>query len=144
MGALTSVVARVVTTAVLYLGILFSLNLWLTGHNVPGGGFVAGAMTGSVFALLYLVFGKAYVETHFQTDYRTIASAGILLVVLFALLPLAFDLPLLTNLILHLDLPLVGPVEVTSATGFDFGIYLAVVGAILTILRRGAGGVPSG
>ncbi len=128
------------TGVVLYVGILFSLTLWIAGHNQPGGGFIAGAMTASVFALLYLVFGKEYVEERFGTDYRSIAAVGILLTVLFALLPMALGLPVLTNLFLRLDLPLVGHVELTSAAGFDFGIYLAVVGSILTILRRSAGG----
>ncbi len=140
MEGLSSVVARVTTGVVLYVGILFSLTLWISGHDEPGGGFIAGAMTASVFALLYLVFGKQYVEERFGTDYRSIAAAGILLTVLFALLPMAYGRPVLSNLILDVNIPLVGNVILTSATGFDFGIYLAVVGSILTILRRSAGG----
>ncbi len=137
---MTSVVARVITNAVLYIGILFSLTLLLAGHNEPGGGFVAGAMTASVFALLYIVFGKDWVEARFHTDYRTLAAVGLLVTVFFALMPLALGKPVLSSLLLSVDIPLVGHVELASAVGFDFGIYLVVVGSILTILRRSAEG----
>lgn len=141
---MTSVVARVISNAVLYIGILFSLTLLLAGHNEPGGGFVAGAMTASVFALLYLVFGKGFVEARFRVDYRSVATAGLLVIVFFALLPLALGEPLLSSLLVRADLPLLGDVEFATAVGFDVGIYLAVVGAIMTILRRSVGGAPSG
>ncbi len=141
---MTSVVARVIANAVLYIGILFSLTLLLAGHNEPGGGFVAGAMTASVFAMLYLVFGKDFVESRFDTDYRTLAAVGLFITVFFALMPMAFGKPVLTSILFTVDLPLLGHVEAASAVGFDFGIYLVVVGSILTILRRSAGGESSG
>jgi multicomponent Na+:H+ antiporter subunit B len=149
---MSSVVARTITTAVLYIGILFSITLLLAGHNEPGGGFIAGAMTASVFALLYLVHGKKYVESRFTADYRSVALLGLAIAVAFALLPLAFGLPILSGMIYSLDLtlvvnlPVLGPVrlleafKLASAVGFDFGVYLAVVGSILSILKWGAGG----
>ncbi|MCJ2520737.1 MAG: Na(+)/H(+) antiporter subunit B [Candidatus Thermoplasmatota archaeon] len=133
-------VARVITNAVRYICILFSLTLLLAGHNEPGGGFVAGAMTASVFALLYLVFGKDYVESRFQTDYRTLAVSGFLITIFFALMPLVLGEPVLSSILFSFDLPQLGRVELASAVGFDFGIYLVVVGSILTILRWSAGG----
>jgi multisubunit Na+/H+ antiporter MnhB subunit len=135
-----SVVARVITTTVLYVGILFSIALFLAGHSSPGGGFIAGAMTASAFALLYVVFGREYVETRFRIRFRSIAALGLAIAVFFLLLPLAFGLPLLTSLIWTIELPLLGEVTLVSAVGFDLGIYLAVLGAILTIVRRSAGG----
>ncbi|MFQ5837457.1 MAG: MnhB domain-containing protein [Thermoplasmata archaeon] len=133
-----------ITNIVLYIGILFSLTLLVAGHNEPGGGFVAGAMTASVFALLYLVFGKDYVESRFQTDYRSITAAGLLVTIFFALMPMALGEPVLSSILFTLDVPLVGQIELGSAVGFDFGIYLVVVGSVLTILRRSAGGEEPG
>jgi multisubunit Na+/H+ antiporter MnhB subunit len=135
-----SVVTQVITTTVLYVGILFSIALFLAGHNSPGGGFIAGAMTASAFALLYVVFGREYVETRFRVRFRSIAAFGLAIAVFFLLLPLAFGLPLLSSLIWTIQLPLVGEVKLISAVGFDLGIYFAVLGAILTIVRRSAGG----
>jgi multisubunit Na+/H+ antiporter MnhB subunit len=129
---------------VLYVGILFSLTLLLAGHNEPGGGFVAGAMTASVFALLYLVYGKEYVEARFKADYRSIAAIGLLITVLFTLLPMVLGEPALSSILVSFDAGPLGRVEVATAVGFDFGIYLVVVGSILTILRRGAGGEEGG
>ncbi|MFQ6013775.1 MAG: MnhB domain-containing protein [Thermoplasmata archaeon] len=137
---MVSVVARVITATVLYVGILFSLSLFLAGHNRPGGGFIAGAMTASAFALLYVVYGRKYVETRFRIHFRSISALGLAIAVLFLLLPLAFGLPLLSSIIWTLQLPLLGEVRLVSAVGFDFGIYLVVVGAILSIVRRSAGG----
>jgi multisubunit Na+/H+ antiporter MnhB subunit len=139
-----SVVPRVITTTVLYVGILFSISLFLAGHNSPGGGFVAGAMTASAFTLLYVVFGREYVETRFRIRFRSITALGLAIAVFFLLLPLAFGLPLLSSLIWTIELPLLGEVKLVSAVGFDVGIYLVVVGAILTIVRRSAGGESPG
>ncbi len=141
---MVSVVARVITTTVLYVGILFSISLFLAGHNSPGGGFIAGAMTASAFALLYVVFGREYVETRFRVRFRSITALGLAIAVFFLLLPLAFDLPLLSSLIWTIQIPLLGEVKLVSAVGFDVGIYLVVVGAILTIVRHSAGGESPG
>lgn len=137
---MVSVVARVITATVLYVGILFSISLFLAGHTGPGGGFIAGAMTASAFTLLYVVFGREYVEARFRIRFRSIAALGLAIAVFFFLLPLAFGLPLLSSIIWTIDVPLLGEVKLVSAVGFDLGIYLAVVGAILTIVRRSAGG----
>ncbi len=141
---MVSVVPRVITTTVLYVGILFSISLFLAGHNNPGGGFVAGAMTASAFTLLYIVFGREYVETRFRIRFRSITASGLAIAVFFLLLPLAFGLPLLSSLIWTIELPLLGEVKLVSAVGFDVGIYLVVVGSILTIVRRSAGGESPG
>ncbi len=141
---MVSVVPRVITTTVLYVGILFSISLFLAGHNSPGGGFIAGAMTASAFALLYVVFGREYVETRFRVRFRSITALGLAIAVFFLLLPLAFDLPLLSSLIWTIQIPLLGEVKLVSAVGFDVGIYLVVVGAILTIVRHSAGGESPG
>ncbi|MFQ5552593.1 MAG: MnhB domain-containing protein, partial [Thermoplasmata archaeon] len=99
--------------------------------------------TASAFALLYVVFGREYVETRFRVRFRSIAALGLAIALFFFLLPLAFGLPLLTSLIWTIQFSFLGEVrevKLVSAVGFDFGIYLAVLGAILTIVRRSAGG----
>jgi multisubunit Na+/H+ antiporter MnhB subunit len=129
-------VARVVANAVLYIGTLFSLVLLLSGHNEPGGGFIAGTMTASVFAVLYVIFGKGYVESRFRIDYTLIAALGLVVAVGIALLPLALGLPVLSSIVLwDLDVPLLGSLKLVSAVVFDIGVYLTVVGAILAIFR---------
>lgn len=141
---MTSVVARTVVTMVLYLGILFSLTLLLAGHNEPGGGFVAGAMTASVLTLLYVVFGREYVRVRLRVDYRAVAAFGLLLALFFALLPVLLGGAVLDSLVFPFSLPLLGNLKVATATGFDVGIYFVVVGSILTILERASRGEASG
>jgi multisubunit Na+/H+ antiporter MnhB subunit len=148
----SSLIARVVVNITLYIGILYSLTLIEAGHNEPGGGFIAGAMAASAISLLYLVYGKEFVESRFRIDYRSVMGVGLGIALGFAFLPLLFGEAFLTGLAYTIDvswivdLPFVGPVELldevhlSSAVGFDIGVYLAVVGAILTILRQGAGG----
>jgi multicomponent K+:H+ antiporter subunit A len=45
-----------------------------------------------------------------------------------------FGRPFLTSTFGHLDLPLIGSLELASAMVFDLGVFLVVVGATLLIL----------
>lgn len=136
---MTSVVARVVASSVLYIGTLFSVTLLFAGHYEPGGGFIGGVMAASVLAMLYIIFGKSFVESRFRIDYFLIATIGLLISSAVALAPVFVGKPVLTNFLLVLPLPLVGEVKLATSTIFDIGVYFTVVGVILSILKSASG-----
>ncbi|MCS6785132.1 MAG: cation:proton antiporter [Candidatus Caldarchaeum sp.] len=135
---MTSVVARVVAGAVLYIGTLFSVTLLFAGHYEPGGGFIGGVMAASVLAMLYIIFGKSYVESRFRIDYFLIATVGLLISSAVALLPVFFGKPILTNILFVLSLPF-GEFKLASSTIFDIGVYFTVIGVILSVLKSASG-----
>ena len=47
----TTIIAEIVTRFCFPIIFLFALYLLLAGHNNPGGGFIAGIMTGAALAL---------------------------------------------------------------------------------------------
>ena len=44
-----------VTKIVVFIILTFGVELFLSGHNNPGGGFIGGLVLSSAFVLLYLV-----------------------------------------------------------------------------------------
>lgn len=136
---MTSIVARVVAKAVLYIGTLFSVTLLFAGHFEPGGGFIGGVMAASIFAMYYIIFGKSYVESRFKIDYLLIATIGLLISSSVAIMPVLIGRPILTNILFEFDIPFLGEVKIASSTVFDIGVYFTVVGVILSIFKSASG-----
>ena len=64
----------------------------------------------------------------------TVLGAGLTVAVATSMGGWLFDEPFLSHDKVELDLPLFGDVKVTSALPFDIGVYLVVVGLVLTLL----------
>ncbi|MBK8163911.1 MAG: monovalent cation/H+ antiporter subunit A [Gammaproteobacteria bacterium] len=118
------------------LALLVSLYLFLRGHNLPGGGFIAGLVTGVALILQYLANGIAWTRERLLLDYYPLIATGILISTGTGLASWMFDRPFLTSAFAHLHLPLIGEVALASALSFDIGVYLAVVGTVMLILAR--------
>jgi multicomponent K+:H+ antiporter subunit A len=129
-----SLLLEVLWRPLLPLALMVSVYLLLRGHNLPGGGFIAGLVAGTAVLVQYLAHGNAWVETRLTPNYTSVAAAGIAIAALTGLAALAFGAPFLTSTFGYLDWPVVGRFEVASAMVFDLGVYIAVVGVVLSIL----------
>jgi multicomponent K+:H+ antiporter subunit A len=129
-----SLLLNVLTRRLLPLALLVSAYLLLRGHNLPGGGFIAGLVTGTAILTQYLAHGNDWVEARLPPHYTSVAAIGIGIAALTGLAALAFGAPFLTSTFGYLTWPVVGKFEVASAMVFDVGVYLAVVGVVLSIL----------
>ncbi|MGE0371274.1 MAG: monovalent cation/H+ antiporter subunit A [Gammaproteobacteria bacterium] len=118
------------------LALLVSLYLFLRGHDLPGGGFIAGLVTGVALILQYLANGIAWTRERLVLDYYPLIATGILISTFTGLASWMFDRPFLTSAFAHPHLPLIGEVALASALSFDIGVYLAVVGTVMLILAR--------
>ncbi|WP_394559065.1 monovalent cation/H+ antiporter subunit A [Aquipseudomonas alcaligenes] len=116
------------------LALLISAFIFLRGHNLPGGGFIAGLITAVALALQYIANGVAWMEQRMPLNYQRMAGAGVLIAALTGLGSWVFGRPFLTSAFGHFELPLVGEFELATAMLFDLGVYLAVVGSTLLIL----------
>jgi multicomponent K+:H+ antiporter subunit A len=136
---------RVLSQPLLPLALLVSAYLFLRGHNAPGGGFIAGLVTGTAMLLQYVAQGSAWATARLPWNYTRVIAAGLLVATATGLASWAFGAPFLTSTFGYVTWPVVGKFELASAMLFDLGIYLAVVGVVMVILAR-LGGLagPSG
>lgn len=128
------------TTArfLLPLLLLFSLSLLLRGHDEPGGGFSAGLVAATAFALYAFAPAKdrraAVPPRLLEVEPRTLTGAGLLVAVLSGLAPLLAGRAFLTGMWAHVDAPLLGSIELGTPLLFDVGVYLVVSGVTLTAI----------
>ncbi|HLT78877.1 MAG TPA: monovalent cation/H+ antiporter subunit A, partial [Ferrovibrio sp.] len=113
---------------------LIAVFLLLRGHDLPGGGFVAG-LTGAIALILqYMVGGTQWVENRLRIHPLRWIGFGLLIAAATGLGAWAFDRPFLTSYFSYADLPVLGKIPVASALLFDIGVALLVVGATALIL----------
>ncbi|CCQ12522.1 Na(+) H(+) antiporter subunit A; Na(+) H(+) antiporter subunit B [Pseudoalteromonas luteoviolacea B = ATCC 29581] len=123
-----------ISQALLPLALLVSVYIFLRGHNLPGGGFIAGLVTAIAFILQYIAHGSKWISERFTANYRKIIASGIAIAMATGLGSWFFGRPFLTSWFDYFDLPLVGQIELASAMLFDLGVYITVVGATMMIL----------
>jgi multicomponent K+:H+ antiporter subunit A len=139
-----SLFLQVMSRPLLPVALLVSLYLLLRGHNLPGGGFIGGLVTGTAIVVQYLAFGTAWVDRRLPLRHLALIGGGIGLAALTGFAAIALGVPFLTSTFGYADWPVVGQFELASAMVFDLGVYLAVVGVVLAILatigrQHGAG-----
>ncbi|MFO7604555.1 MAG: monovalent cation/H+ antiporter subunit A [Gammaproteobacteria bacterium] len=122
------------TRLLLPLALLVSMFILLRGHNLPGGGFIAGLVTAIALIMQYLANGVAWTQSRLPGNMHPTIALGLLIATLTGLGSWLVGHPFLTSTFTYLSWPLVGKFEVASAIAFDLGVYLVVVGATLQIL----------
>jgi multicomponent K+:H+ antiporter subunit A len=130
------VISAMITRALLPLALLLSIYLLLRGHNLPGGGFIAGLMAAVALIIQYLASGSAWTESRMRVDYRMLIGGGLLTAALTGLGALAFGYPFLSATFTYLEWPVVGRFEVATAMLFDLGVFLTVIGTVMLMLSR--------
>jgi multicomponent Na+:H+ antiporter subunit B len=131
---MTSLILRTATRFLMTLLLLFSFFLLLRGHNEPGGGFVGGLVAGTAFVLYAVSFQVDSARKLLRADPHTLIGLGLLLAAGSGVLGLAAGRPFLTGMWAAWELPENGELAVGTVLLFDVGVYLVVVGAVLTIL----------
>ncbi|NYV75279.1 Na+/H+ antiporter subunit A [Streptomyces sp. UH6] len=134
LGAERSVLMEVVTRLLFPSILVVSLFLLFSGHYRPGGGFSGGLVAGQAFILRYLVGGPTDVEHAVRVRPGHLIGVGLTLAATTAMVPLAFGDPPLTSTLWSFHLPLLGQVKTSSSLVFDIGVYLLILGVILTLL----------
>lgn len=118
------------------LTILVAVFIFLRGHNLPGGGFIASLVVSIALLLQYVASGVLWTESRIRINYRALAGLGLIVAAATGLGALAFGQPFLTSAFGHLHIPLIGEVELSTAMLFDLGVMGAVVGTTLTIVSH--------
>jgi multicomponent K+:H+ antiporter subunit A len=130
------VILSMVSRIVLPVALLVSAYIFLRGHNLPGGGFIAGLITAVALTLQYMSGGLVWAQERMLTHFRPLIGGGILIATLTGLGSWTLGYPFLTSTFGHMALPVIGEFELASAMLFDLGVYTTVVGSTLLILAN--------
>lgn len=130
-GYVPSPLLMTLARLILLPGAMVAFYLFWRGHNAPGGGFVAGLVIAGLIALQYIAFGERHVRRALPVNYRALIAWGWLAAMLTGVGAWAMGMPFLTSGFRFLHLPLLGEIELASATLFDLGVLLVVVGVVL-------------
>ena len=116
-----------------YLIFIVAIYLLYAGHNLPGGGFIAGLTAACAISLMYITFGsKVFQDIRF--DLRMLLPAGLLCSTGCGLGGILFGKPFLTHTFGHITFPLIGELEFATSMIFDFGVFLIVIGTVMSII----------
>lgn len=116
-----------------FMGVI-AVYFFMRGHNLPGGGFVAGLIFAVAILVQYMLAGTTWVESHLQLRPHRWLGLGLLLACGTGLVAWGFGHPFLTTHTAHVNWPLVGELHLPSAFVFDLGVFIVVVGTTMLML----------
>jgi multicomponent K+:H+ antiporter subunit A len=129
---------RTAARIVLPLALTVSAYVFWRGHHLPGGGFIAGLITAAALVLQFMALGQARAEAVLHGEggrrFSQWLGGGLALAGLTGAGAFVFGKPFLTSAHAHPTVALFGEVALASATLFDLGVYVAVVGATVLML----------
>jgi multicomponent K+:H+ antiporter subunit A len=133
-------VKSAMATPALMMAMLFpvigiaALYLLLRGHDLPGGGFVAGVTMAVAFILQYMARGTVWVEAHLRVLPIRWMGTGLILASGVGMAGWLFNRPFLSSSFAYFDIPGIGAVPLATAMLFDVGVFALVVGATVLML----------
>jgi len=129
---------RITASWVLPLALVVSLYIFLRGHNLPGGGFIAGLITSLALIIQYIALGQDQAEQMLKAKsgrlYEIWIGSGLTIAGLTGLGAWFWGRPFLTSAHIHIAPPLLGDIHLASAALFDVGVYVTVVGATMLMI----------
>ena len=129
---------RVAARLVLPLALVVTLYIFMRGHNLPGGGFIAGLITAVALVLQYMALGQSRAEALLRARgglrFVRAIGVGVGIAGLTGAGAWLFGQPFLTSAHGNPVLPLLGELPLATAALFDLGVYITVVGSTLLTL----------
>lgn len=112
-----------------------SVYFLFAGHNRPGGGFIGGLVAGAAIALRYIAGGLEEVRAVVPIRPWVFLALGLALAAGTAIVPLLAGSDPLDQTAFAWSFELLGKVKFTTATIFDTGVYLIVIGLVLMLFE---------
>jgi multisubunit Na+/H+ antiporter MnhB subunit len=109
--------------------LMFAVYLLWRGHHSPGGGFIAALVAATGFSVVLLSEGPDTVRKGLYFTPQHLIGMGISLAIASGGLAMVQDKPFLTGAWWPVQTPWLGTPLI-----FDAGVFLVVLGAILTVL----------
>jgi multisubunit Na+/H+ antiporter MnhB subunit len=130
---MTSSILQTAARLLMPLLLLFAVFLLLRGHNQPGGGFVGGLVVAASFVLYTIAFGVEAARRALLIGPPTLLGVGLLVALLSGLPGVIAGQAFMTAIWVTLA---AGSTSLAVGTPlvFDIGVFLAVIGVVLTIV----------
>lgn len=129
---------RITASWILPLALVISLYIFLRGHNLPGGGFIAGLITSLALVIQYIALGQDYAEKLLRAKsgrlYEIWIGIGLVIAGLTGIGAWFFGRPFLTSAHFYVSPPIIGEMHLATAALFDVGVYITVVGATMLMI----------
>lgn len=130
---MNSIILSVAARVAVPLLLVFSVFSFLRGHDEPGGGFIGGLIAAAAVSLWVLADGIEAVKERLRIEPHGLMAIGLLVSVASTLVgPLQGRAPL-AGVWVTIATPL-GTGKLGTPLLFDLGVYLVVVGAVLTMV----------
>ncbi|MEX1301738.1 MAG: Na+/H+ antiporter subunit B [Desulfotignum sp.] len=124
-----SIILKTATRLMIGLMLIFAVYLFLRGHHEPGGGFSAALLAGTAFSLFAITEGPDQVRKAIRIRPSAMAMTGLALAAGAGLPALFAGKPYMTGMWWQTT-----TVSAGTPLLFDLGVFLAVLGAILSML----------
>ena len=129
---------RITASWILPMALVVSLYIFLRGHNLPGGGFIAGLITAMALIIQYIALGQDQTEQMLKAKsgrlYEIWIGVGLSIAGLTGLAAWFWGRPFLTSAHIYVNPPIIGEMHLASAALFDVGVYVTVVGAVMLMI----------
>lgn len=118
------------------LAMLVGVYIFVRGHNLPGGGFIAGLVLSIAILMQYMASGFEWADRRRRFGEHAMIAFGVLIAAATGLGALPFGANLFASAFGYFHLPLVGEFELATAMAFDVGVAMTVVGAVMMALAE--------
>ena len=125
----------VATRVMMPLALMVAAYIFFRGHNLPGGGFIAGLVAAIAVIMQYMASGFSWTSERQRFYYHGIIGSGVLIAAATGIGAWFNDMPFLTSAFGYIHWPPLQEFEWATAALFDLGVFLAVVGAVLLALE---------
>ena len=122
------------TRVMMPIALLVGVFIFLRGHNLPGGGFIAGLVVSIALVMQYMASGFAWTQARQKVYYHVLIGLGVLAAGITGIGAWFAGKPFLTSAYGYVKLPGLEEFELATAAGFDLGVFLGVVGSVLLAL----------
>ncbi|VVT08009.1 MnhB domain-containing protein [Rhizobium sp. EC-SD404] len=126
-----SVIFSTMSRLFFVLMLVAAVYMLFRGHNEPGGGFIGGLFAALAFALLALADSVKAARKALIVHPMVLIGSGLFLSFLSGLPGLLSDQSYLTHWWAEL-----GSTHVGTATAFDIGVFMVVIGGVLALVFR--------
>lgn len=113
--------------------LLLAFYLLFRGHNLPGGGFIAGLMAASAFQLQILSRGHRRVRRAIGPYLNSAIGLGLAVAICAGIVGL-LEGTFFKGIWFELDLPLLGHLKLGTPVIFDLGVFFVVVSVATSYL----------